>query len=359
MLFGVVPHMGERNTLIFVQCLSGHLYVVPNHVLPIDEYFDLQVIHENQSEGCNGNVSFKMAQRCILRKPEQELAFFEINHMPGRRNISGLLPNKGFTIDAPGRMVIREANGTVGYISTKRTHFMENTYIDQFNNYLDVCPSDVERDTIKGECGSPVLVQQPNACVLAGIHILGGTRLQAVAVPIYKEDYEDALEYFQTPIVENDIPFLEGQNFTTDISQRCTARFIPNGTLQVFGSFGGFKRQPKSTACDTLLTSFLVEDDHKREYAPAPMRGFTAVHIGLKSMVQKQMNASKSESRPENVTIPSALRRRQATIYAGRPISAPAVAKPQHSGSWRTPTRRVRVPKAIPSTYDVEVPNHS
>jgi hypothetical protein len=49
----------------------------------------------------------------------------------------------------------------------------------------------------------------------------------------------------------------------------------------------------------------------------------------------------------------------QATIYAGRPISAPAVAKPQHNGSWRTPTRRVRVPIAIPSTYDVEVPNHS
>jgi hypothetical protein len=42
---------------------------------------------------------------------------------------------------------------------------------------------------------------------------------------------------------------------------------------------------------------------------------------------------------------------------AGRPISAPAVAMPQHNGSWRTPTRRVRVPKAIPSTYDVEVPD--
>jgi len=27
-----------------------------------------------------------------------------------------------------------------------------------------------------------------------------------------------------------------------------------------------------------------------------------------------------------------------ATIYAGRPISAPAVAKPQHDGSWRAPT---------------------
>ena len=30
--------------------------------------------------------------------------------------------------------------------------------------------------------------------------------------------------------------------------------------------------------------------------------------------------------------------RREATIYAGRPISAPAVAKPQHDGSWRAPT---------------------
>lgn len=30
--------------------------------------------------------------------------------------------------------------------------------------------------------------------------------------------------------------------------------------------------------------------------------------------------------------------RREATIYAGRPISAPAVAKPQHDGYWRAPT---------------------
>lgn len=30
--------------------------------------------------------------------------------------------------------------------------------------------------------------------------------------------------------------------------------------------------------------------------------------------------------------------RREATIYSGRPISAPGVAKPQHDGSWRAPT---------------------
>ena len=39
-------------------------------------------------------------------------------------------------------------------------------------------------------------------------------------------------------------------------------------------------------------------------------------------------------------TIPSVPRRRHATIYAWRPISAPAVAKPQHCGSYRASTTR-------------------
>jgi hypothetical protein len=72
------------------------------------------------------------------------ISILEINHMPGRRNISGLLPEKGFTVDAPGRMVVRSSDGTTEYIMTKRTHFMEKQHIEQFNSFLDVCPSEVE-----------------------------------------------------------------------------------------------------------------------------------------------------------------------------------------------------------------------
>jgi hypothetical protein len=235
-------------------------------------------------------VKFKMAQNLIYRRPECELAFFEINHMPGRRNISDALPKRGCRFDAPGRMTIRQPNGTVDYIGSKRTFAVPDETIPQFNMTLDVSVSVVERDTASGDCGSPTIVQLPNACVIAGIHVLGGQRLSAVGVPVTYELYSDALQYFRTPIVENEIPFLEGQSFTTNVSQKCTARFVDQGVVQVFGSFDGFKRQPKSTACDTLLTNLLLEDGKQRKFGPAPMKGYMSLHHGLKSMVQKQMN---------------------------------------------------------------------
>lgn len=282
-------HGGNRASTFRAVCLGGHLYVVPHHVLPLDEYFEMQVIHENSAEGCNGNIRFKVSQKMILRKPEQELAFFEVRHMPGRRHIREILPKRGFRLDGKGRMIVRNTNGSIEYIETKRTYVVDNEYIEQFNMDLTICPSYVSRDTVGGECGSPVVVEQPNAVVLAGLHVLGGQRKQAVAVPVCIEDYDEAVKYFDTPVVENDLPRLEGQNFTTEISQRCTARFIPEGDLNVYGSFCGFKRQPKSTVRDTLFTEHLLADGFERKYGPAPMKGYIGLHLGLKAIVQKKL----------------------------------------------------------------------
>lgn len=281
---GVGRHMTFRAT-----CVYGHLYVVPNHVLPYDEYFTLQVIHDNTAEGCNGNISFKVAQNCIYRCPRKELAFFEINHMPVRRNIVELFPKAGFRCDGPGRIIVRQANASVEYVSTRRTVSLPGTPVEQFNLVLDVSQSFTERDTVDGECGSIVVVENPAGCIIAGIHVLGGQHCQAVSVHVTQDDIELAKNHFDIIPTETEVPFLEGQNFTTDISPRCTARFIPEGTVEVFGSFNTFKRQPKSTARDTLFTQALLARGHVRKFGPAPMKGYSAVHIGLKSMVQKTM----------------------------------------------------------------------
>jgi hypothetical protein len=94
-------HGEDRHTVFRAFCLVGHLYVVPHHVLPCDDEFSIQVIHENNSEGCNGNVRFLMTQATIFRLPKQELAFFEINYMPVRRDLRGILPKHGAKIDGP------------------------------------------------------------------------------------------------------------------------------------------------------------------------------------------------------------------------------------------------------------------
>jgi len=104
---------------------------------------------------------------------------------------------------------------------------------------------------------------------------------------VTQRDVENALEFFGTPPVEANIPSLESQAFTTTISQKCTARFIDDGVVQVFGSFSGFKLQPKSTACPTPFTNYLLSNGRSQLYGPAPMKGYKAKHIALKAMVQK------------------------------------------------------------------------
>jgi len=281
-------HSGTKCSVFRALCLSGHLYVVPHHVLPSAEYFEMQVIHENNAEGCNGNIRFKMSQAMIYRCPESELAFFEINHMPGRRDISGILPQRGVRFDAPGRMVVRQSDGSIQYSNSVRSTLMQAQEISQFNITLDICNSYFDRDTVKGECGAVVLVQMPGATLLGGLHVLGGERHQGVAVPVYQHHYEAALKWFDTPTVENSVPFLEGQGFSSQISPKCTARFVQDGTLQVFGSFTGFKRQPKSTATNTLFTEELVKDGREVKYGPAPMKGFWPLRLGLLDIVQSK-----------------------------------------------------------------------
>lgn len=281
-------HKETKHSIFRAVCVVGHLYVVPLHVLPSDEYFMLQVIHENNSEGCNGNISFKMAQACIYKRPELELAFFEINHMPLRRNLMDVLPKlKGFKCDAPGRIVVRMANGSIEYIDSRRSNVEPNQNIEQFNIVSDVIASRVSRDTVNGECGSPVIVTMPSGSILAGLHVLGGQRGIAIAMPLTQDVAQDAIDHFVSSTVEAKIPQLEGQNFSTEISPRCTARFVDKGVVQVYGSFNAFKRQPKSTACDTLVTHLLLEKGYVRKFGPAPMKGYTALHIGLKEIVQK------------------------------------------------------------------------
>lgn len=280
-------HSGNKNCTFRAFCVGGHIYAVPNHVLPRVSEWMMQVIHENDSEGCNGNVRFRMCHSEVLRHPELELAFFEICHMPVRRDLRELLPRRGQTFDGPGRLLLRMPDGSLEQYQSKRSHLRPSATLSQFGIVADACESFLSQDTRNGECGAPVVVALAKGYAIGGLHTLGGTNHVSVSMVLYRETVDDAVAHFGRAVVDAGYPNLEEQSFTTNVSEKCTARFIEDGTVQVFGSFGGFKRQPKSTACDTLFTPHLLDMGHTRKHGPAPMKGYTAVHLALKPMVQK------------------------------------------------------------------------
>ncbi len=276
------------HTRFRAMCIVDHLYVTSNHVLPKDEYFDLQVISTNPSTGCNGNVTFKVAQKCILRLPERDLAFFMIKHMPVRRDLREILPKRGLRFEGPGRMIMRNPDGSVDYINSVRSVLRTQEFLPQFSITNDICYSRVDRDTENGMCGSPMLVKQPNGVILGGIHDLGGGQHTALAATVFDEDVVNALEHFGVMGVNSDAPNLAGVELSQNISPKCAARFIEEGNLEVYGSFTGFKRQPKSSAVPTVMCAPLQALGHVLKHKPAPMRGYLSTHRALKDMTQKK-----------------------------------------------------------------------
>lgn len=280
---------GKHHIRFRAVCLGGHLYATTSHCLPMDEYFTLQVIHEKPTEGCNGNISFKMSQKCILRPENNELAFFEINHMPVRRDIRGLFPKYGVKLNAPGVIVSRNADGSLDYNHTSRTANIYDQPVEAFNLKLHIGHSTVTTDTVDGQCGSPVVCFMPNGAVIAGLHVLGGRDKRGVSVMLFQEQIDDAIAHFDTPIIDSIKPDLEGVDFTTEVSPKCTARFIQSGTLEVYGSFTGFKRQPKSSGIPTCMAPALQSRGWKMNVGPAPMKGYRPVRLALLPMVQKPL----------------------------------------------------------------------
>jgi molecular chaperone DnaK (HSP70) len=127
---------------------------------------------------------------------------------------------------------------------------------------------------------------------------------------------------------------------------------MESGKPRVIENSEGDRTTPSIVAF-TKDNEVLVGQSAKRQAVTNPQNTLFAVKrlIGRKfddAVVQKDINmvsykivkadngdawveAQKEKKAPPEISARS-------TIYAGRPISAPAVAKPQHDGSWRALT---------------------
>jgi hypothetical protein len=278
---------GKNHTIFRALCIGGHLYVTTNHCLPKDDYFTLQVIQENPVEGCNGNVIFKVAQNRLFRCPKEELVFFEINHMPVRRDLRKLIPLYGSRINGPGVMITRQADGSNEYSHSVRSTLVTDKFVDQFNMNMDLIVSQFENDTKVGMCGSPVVVQMPHGTVLCGVHVLGGQDKMGVCVYLHKEILSSAETFFSVPIIDSVSPDLHDYQLNKLINQKCVARFIDKGSVEVYGSLTGFKAEPKSSAIRTKMNPYLVSKGWKNDYGPAPLKGYMPLRHALLPMVKK------------------------------------------------------------------------
>lgn len=300
---------GEGPNLMYAYCnalcLSGNLYVTNNHNMPPDsELFSVverKVVSGNLPNQPNMNMSFKLREKKIFRIPESDLMFFELLSLPPKKNIIDLLPERGFTANVRGALVVRSSKGDVEYNEMIRGTGVRNmpheisaeTMMAEKPQMVapDVYGALYQKMTKHGECGAPLVGIAPMGPLVLGLHFLGSlSDTTAFATCVYRSDVALAQEHIKAFDVEADMPELSTQSKAVELTglhPKSPFRFVEKGHAAVFASINNYQRRKfRSRVRTTPLATLMMNDGWKLEHGPPNHKGWNTVHDILRPMLE-------------------------------------------------------------------------
>lgn len=286
-------------------CLSGNLYVTNNHSMPPDNdiyvAIERKLVSSNMPNQPNMNMAFKVRESKIFRIPERDLVFFEILSIPPKKNIIDLLPEKGFTANVRGALVVRTSKGDIEYNEMVRgfgvkclpheipADVMMSSSGQEVTS--DAYGAMYQKATAYGECGAPLVGIAPMGPMILGVHFLGSTSdTTAFATCVYRSDVDLARDAIKAFEIEADAPVLGAQSKPVEITglhPKSPFRFVSEGHAAVFASINNYQRRKfKSNVHSTPLAVLMMSDGWKLEHGPPNHKGWETVHEILRPMLE-------------------------------------------------------------------------
>ncbi len=244
----------QRRVKAFGVC--GHIYVTNNHGLPDNGNFKMDVVVAPFQEGINSNLTMLVTQRDIYRIPEMDVAFIRIRNLAPVKNLLDLFPKHNIGGIFKGSYIARTESGAITTNELQRIKRRTTPSVVGINLPDELWGAFCSKTTVNGDCGSIMLAQTPYGPVILGFHVLGSST-EVCSLPLTNEIVQKGLNHFAEPHIQSNTPNLKVEGFETPLTSlhpKSVARYIDDGTAQVYGSFGGFKQAPKSHVKPTLIS---------------------------------------------------------------------------------------------------------
>lgn len=286
-------------------CISGNLYVTNNHSMPPDNdifvAIERKLVTGNMPQQPDMNVVFKLREKKMYRMPENDLIFFELLSIPPKKSILDLLPEKGFTANVKGALVVRSSKGDIVYNEMVRGFGVKNIPHEIPADVIlaeksqpvsgDMYSTLYQRQTAHGECGAPLVGISPMGPIILGIHFLGSlSDSTGFATCVYKADVALAQSKIDAFDIEADVPELSTQNKLVELvglHPKSPFRFVKDGHAAVFASINNYQRRKfKSRVKPTPLCKLMMQDGWKLEHGAPNHKGWETVHTVLKPMLE-------------------------------------------------------------------------
>jgi len=270
-------------------CVGGHVYLTNNHVLPECDEFILKVVSngDNVDGGVSPNIAVKMTRGLIHRFPEMDVALFELNVIPPRKDLRSYFMKAtldgSFNCMLVGRartgLFVKRAISHVQYQERELDGIVPTKF---WRGYCDL-------PTKRGECGSALVAKSSFGPIILGIHVAGSSDT-TLTLPVSHEFLMEETEKFTHMIVQSGEPELTAPSATPQLSSQLHFKspitYAEKGAVAgVYGSFvNSFRGEMKSRVRPTLMSEACKKRGYETKFG-RPATGWEPWTVALKDLM--------------------------------------------------------------------------
>jgi hypothetical protein len=267
--------------------LRGHIFISNNHTIPEGD-FRIRVTQKAKfnTTGISSDRKFLVTQDQITRYPEHDLAILRLPQLPPVKDITKYIGDVSLDARAPASIVNTKMVRQLGMISRCSRSTLPLSGYD--NTPLWYGHSDVP--TTEGDCGSPYVHLSPMGAQVVGLHVAGQQGAVA-AVPLRKDII---MQHIATELVEAGSPNIQSDSVPRSLRSldvKSPIRFIEeNGSLDVYGSFVGFRNQPKTMVDISPIAHLLQNHGFEITHTKPVMKGYIPKRTTLLELIHPPEN---------------------------------------------------------------------
>lgn len=272
-----------RSSAVF---LAGQFLCMNRHVLRLGSRFKMRIITTTQSQGVSPNAVVYFDRSELREIPGKDISVLRVRDVPPRKNILKWWNETQIPVS---HMVSirRETTGEAVCSNFYNVSLYSGFPIEALGVQMDVYLG-AGAPTKVGDCGSLGVALTPRGPVILGIHIVGhGTT--AGFLHVTRAELQ-ALCDSDEPVISGEgspVLSLNAEVALVPPHHKSVVRYLPEGTVDVFGTLPGFRQRPKSRVCATPLQEQMLEHfDIEVGHDKPVMTGWEPVYNNVVEMVK-------------------------------------------------------------------------
>jgi len=263
--------------------VCGQLHMLNRHSIPFEFPFYIKIIDSSAKTVSTNSKPMMITRSMVYHIPEKDLIFFNLKNRPPVYNLAPYFSGESLKGVFKGKYIGKDKHGV---LFNKQVDNIRDGIFNLGAFPMPCWKGLASPQTEKGDCGSVLFTKTNVGPVIMGIHI-AGDKAKCVAIKVFKEDIDDALDFFKAVNIERSsipISMPSKERFIGPLDKKSPVLFSETGTAAVYGSFTDFRAKNVSKVIPTVIRESMIERGYPVEFGK-PVMNYMPWWRGLQEMM--------------------------------------------------------------------------